>query len=286
MKTLLIALLCFSALSQDVDLANALAGAGAALAGKSRPDQAEDVLLRALVYDEHCGRALFELAKLYDKRGATHDAEPLYRSAARVLGDGKDRAEAVRRADMINPAAARLACAVDQYAEDVGAAVRANPLLTEEAARRLARFSRAIPREKKFFRGERLAEVVFSETMGYGVGELKSGAPSHLGHTLKYASIPEEMSGLKYTLIVPGTTSPLSVRFKTDGVLLILLNKSFSGEARQRLEKVAAAKIKIADVSNVDERYEVFALKRKAGETVELMFYVLVAADLSKGVVK
>ncbi len=101
--------LCFRCLCDDPALAEALAKTGAEHASKGHYEQAKEVLYRALANDMSCGLALFELAKIEEKAG-------LYQRATVSLKDSPSRAAANSRLKALNPFAAKLIEALDEYA--------------------------------------------------------------------------------------------------------------------------------------------------------------------------
>jgi len=135
------ALMFLSAHAAERNLADGLAAAGEATALKGNTAQAKDLFYRALAHDENCPDALFELAKIVDKDGDATTASELYQHAALIFaqenkpGTGPKRAEAEKRVRALNPVAAKLDAAFEEYGQDLDKIVKKLPdPLTEVSA--------------------------------------------------------------------------------------------------------------------------------------------------------
>jgi regulation of enolase protein 1 (concanavalin A-like superfamily)/tetratricopeptide (TPR) repeat protein len=144
----------------DPKLAAALATSAAKLAAEGKQDKARDMALRALVYDEECSEALYELGKILEKDGKRVAAgDFLARAAANLARDeaanpalGVKRGDAERRVRALNPHAMRLAEALTDYALSLGAIVKRVPdsMTQEEVAERIGmlRLANFVPPDK------------------------------------------------------------------------------------------------------------------------------------------
>lgn len=112
---ILILLASFCVRCDDPVLAEALAKAGAVHAAKGNDDQACDLFYRALAYDEHCGNALFELAKIAEKKGDKNISIDLYEKAFPVLHDEERILECEKRLRTAKRLSIRLSDAVLEY---------------------------------------------------------------------------------------------------------------------------------------------------------------------------
>ena len=130
-----------SAFSAERALAEGLTAAGIATASKGNAAQAKEIFYKALAHDDSCPDALFELAKIVDKEGDATTAGDLYQHAALIYaqeakpGSALKRAEAEKRVRTLNPAAAKLSAAFEDYAADLDKVVKRLPdSLTETSA--------------------------------------------------------------------------------------------------------------------------------------------------------
>ena len=74
----------------DKDLAAALASGAAKLASESKNEKAKEMCFKALANDEDCAEALFELGKLYEKEGQSiAAADFLVRASREFAKDDK-----------------------------------------------------------------------------------------------------------------------------------------------------------------------------------------------------
>lgn len=100
----------------DDRLAEALAKTGAALSANAKIDQAEEVLYRALAYNDRCASAYFELAVIAEKRGDRGTACDLYVLADEFSVDQRLKSECVRHIGKLSPAPIRLKMVIAEYA--------------------------------------------------------------------------------------------------------------------------------------------------------------------------
>ena len=127
----------------DAEIAAGYAGAAAKLNGEGKPEKAKSLCYKALANDERCAAALFELGKVFEAEGSVVSAANFYSQTVRVLttGDpvkGEDvvrLAEARRRLATLNPYAARLTGAMQDYSQSLSAALKKAPdSMSEDAA--------------------------------------------------------------------------------------------------------------------------------------------------------
>ncbi|MEI6233017.1 MAG: hypothetical protein WCT04_08190 [Planctomycetota bacterium] len=139
--TLVLSVCVSVACAAERALADGLTAAGVATASKGGVAQAKDMFFKALAHDDTCPDALFELAKIVDKEGDSATAGDLFQRAALIYAqEGKaanatKRTEADKRAKALNPAAAKLAAAYEDYVLDLDKIVKKLPdPLTEASA--------------------------------------------------------------------------------------------------------------------------------------------------------
>ncbi len=125
----------------ELGLAEGLTAAGIANAAKGNVAQAKDLFMKALSRDDTCPDALFELAKIVDKEGDASSAGDLFQHAAQAYAqeakpaNALKRAEADKRARALNPTAAKLTVALEDYATDLDKIVKKiNDAVTESTA--------------------------------------------------------------------------------------------------------------------------------------------------------
>src|SRR5579872_3499485 len=70
--------------------ASALADVGVGFAAKGNQNRAKEFFYKALVYDENCPIALYELAKIFELEGDNVSAVNFYVKAAQDLNKGSD----------------------------------------------------------------------------------------------------------------------------------------------------------------------------------------------------
>jgi len=130
----------------DKDLAAALASGAAKLASESKNEKAKEMCFKALANDEDCAEALFELGKLYEKEGQSiAAADFLVRASREFAKDDKPafvskRADADGRVRRLNPYATRFSAVMTDYATELGAITRksSDNFTQEEAGDRVA----------------------------------------------------------------------------------------------------------------------------------------------------
>ena len=111
-------------------LAEGLTAAGIATAAKGNTSQAKELFFKALAHDDNCPDALYELAKIVDKEGDSAAAGDLYQHAALAFAleakpaNSLKRTDAEKRARTLNPVAAKLTAAFEDYAVDLDKIVK------------------------------------------------------------------------------------------------------------------------------------------------------------------
>ncbi len=120
--------------------ARALVDTGISFAAKGAADRAKDFLLRALIYDDHCSDALYELGKIYDAEGDAASAARFFDRAIQEFGREASpantikRDEAARRLQKLNPSATELRRLLADYCQELGKiAIRSPDTLTLNA---------------------------------------------------------------------------------------------------------------------------------------------------------
>ena len=119
-----VALLALALTSRAADrsVADGLTAAGVAYEAKGSTAQAKEMFYKALVHDENCPDALYELAKLTEKDGDTSLASDLYqRAITQYTQDNKPagaakKSDAEKRLRTLNPAQPKLNAAYEEYA--------------------------------------------------------------------------------------------------------------------------------------------------------------------------
>jgi len=157
---LMVPLLALGARAADKTLAASLGAAAAKLAADGKPDKAKEICYKALANDEDAAEALYELGKIFEKEGkATTAADFLVRAARQLAKEeagnpafaGK-HLDAERRVKALNPYAMRFTEAMTEYAGQLGAITKKVPdsLTQEEALDRIASLQLAdiVPPEK------------------------------------------------------------------------------------------------------------------------------------------
>lgn len=146
--------------ASDKALAASLGAAAAKLASDGKVDKAKEVCYKALANDEDAAEALYELGKIFEKDGQSVTAGDFLVRAARQFAKeeagtpafaGK-RMDAERRAKLLNPFATRFTDAMTEYAAALGAIAKKTPdsLTAEEALDRvsLLQLANILPPEK------------------------------------------------------------------------------------------------------------------------------------------
>ncbi len=286
MKIIIVAILfCLPVFAGDAALAEALAATGVAYVSKGNVVAARDHFYRALVHDESCGTALFELGRLADKDGDRTLAAIFYARAIPGLADAS-RAIAEARIKTLNPHAAKLTAAIDDYARGLEGLVKSHPdkHVLDEAVQRSVdlNMSRILPSSRMPKLKLPAARVSFKEDMGYVVTEFKDGVASHVGEPRSFKSVPTELSGLQYTKLVPYKASSVTVSFDTAGSLYILAAQwsGSTGEA-EKLLAIGAEETLFPEL-NDGIKYKIWKLSKPAGATVVLANHALIATTLKK----
>lgn len=114
------------ALAEDEKLASALADVGIGFAVKGNVEKAKDSFYKALVYDESCPIALYELGKIFEGEGDTSSAANFYVKAAQGFNVSPLPAFKTKAADCafriqkLNRFASQFTVLMESYAQDLG----------------------------------------------------------------------------------------------------------------------------------------------------------------------
>jgi hypothetical protein len=132
---------------QDEALAASFATAAAKLAADGKMDKARELCFKALANNDDCAEALYELGKIFEKEGRSVAAGDFLTRAARLFAreEGGNpavalkRSDAERRAKTLNPCGTRYAEIMTGYAQDLGAIAKKTPdsLTAEEVMDRV-----------------------------------------------------------------------------------------------------------------------------------------------------
>jgi len=145
---------------EERNLAAALAASAAKLVAAGKTDKARDLCFRALANDEDCAEALFELGKMFEKEGRSIAAGDFLLRAGRQFAKeeasnptfGSKRLDAERRAKTLNPYGMRITSLMTDYALELGQIAKKVPdsLTQEELADRVAALQLAsvVPADK------------------------------------------------------------------------------------------------------------------------------------------
>lgn len=130
----------------DKSMAAAIAAGAAKLAAEGKTEKARELCYKALANDADCAEALYELGKIFEKEGKTITAGDFYFRAAQQFGKGEagnpafatKRQDAERRVKALNPYAMRLAGILADYTQELNAITKKTPdsLTLEEACDR------------------------------------------------------------------------------------------------------------------------------------------------------
>ncbi len=279
-------LFCSLASASEQSLAEALAATGIQYIKSGRIEQAKDAFYRALAHDENCGTALFQLAKIYEKEGLKNDAANLYSRALDRLKD-QQKADAESRVKALNPSAYKLSVAFQEYSRSMSdISSRYSDSQTQDAiAMRLNNFHlKAFSSEKivRTYGGFPIASIEIEEQMGYGVGILKDKPMSHVGaQHLRYLSIPQELVGLEYALIVVNSVSEVAITFTSDGVIFVLVSKGMSRVDTEKIRRIGK-QTNLTPMSDGEGSYGVWAVYGHAGEKFTVAHHPLVALSIVK----
>ncbi len=145
-------LLCLILSLLTLNVARASEADGLALAGEgylasNKVEKAKDTFFKALVHDENCPVALYELAKIYQKEQNTAAASDFFSRAIHQMENGVGAhpefagkiTDAKTRLLAVNPYAAQFTGAMEDYAQDIGRVVKKNndTITNEEAYSRV-----------------------------------------------------------------------------------------------------------------------------------------------------
>lgn len=120
MKAFCVLLLISASLTAgEQNMAEVFTSAATTLLSKGKADSAEDMLFKALAYNENFVPALFELAKLRDKANAKDEAVVLYQRVADKATDQRMKVEALGRIAVLNPLQGKLNALMLSYAADL-----------------------------------------------------------------------------------------------------------------------------------------------------------------------
>lgn len=144
---ILLFLLPLLARAEDKAVAAMLGASAARLAAEGKPDKAKELCYKALANDEDAAEALYELGKMFEKEGMTTAAGDFLVRAARQFakeeasnpGFASKRLDAERRVKLLNPHAPRFAELMTDYAQTLGQICKKTPdsLTAEEAQDRI-----------------------------------------------------------------------------------------------------------------------------------------------------
>ncbi|MEI6535680.1 MAG: hypothetical protein WCN98_10100 [Verrucomicrobiaceae bacterium] len=112
-------------------MADGFAAAGAAQAANGKTEQAKDLLYKALVYDDSCPDALFELAKIMDKENNPLALAFFQRAASLYEKESKPtpakKSEAEKRLKALDAYGPRLSVVMEEYALELDKIVKKIP---------------------------------------------------------------------------------------------------------------------------------------------------------------
>ncbi len=124
-----------------------------------------------------------------------------------------------------------------------------------------------------------LAKLWFKEDMGYTVGTLAKGAPSHTDNTNAFDEVSDALVGKSYTLVVTNHSSPVRIRFLTTGKVYLLAGTHSRDSELAALAKVAHRETTLTATDNT-----VWSITADAGTGFVIPFQVaLIAESLEKG---
>jgi hypothetical protein len=76
-----------------------------------------------------------------------------------------------------------------------------------------------------------LASIEFREPMGYSISRLQLDASTHNNDPRPLVFIPPELQGLQFTQVVADHSTPVEIRFRTEGKVFVLAAPGWSGYA-------------------------------------------------------
>ncbi|MFH0937755.1 MAG: hypothetical protein V1899_00490 [Planctomycetota bacterium] len=151
---------CFRLAAEDVKLAEGFAVGGVDLIAKNKIDKGQQLLFKALAYDNNCALALYELGKQFEEECNLVSAADFLARAVVELAKGeknrKDyvakRADATRRLQKLNPYAIQISLLLENYAQDLIKINQKNSdgLTAEEISNRLdlLNLTSVLPKDK------------------------------------------------------------------------------------------------------------------------------------------
>jgi len=213
-------------------MADGFAAAGAAQAANGKTEQAKDLLYKALVYDDSCPDALFELAKIMDKENNPLALAFFQRAASLYEKESKPtpakKSEAEKRLKALDAYGPRLSLVMEEYALELDKIVKKLPdNSTRDAATERAAtlgLGGLIPAEKlpKFLaaaQGKSSAPEKNVAVAGDATKELKA-----LGWTRVLGTVVKKSAGV-YVL----TDAKLEADKITGGIDVIVHKAGFDG---------------------------------------------------------
>lgn len=114
--------------ADDAALSDGLLKAGVALANRGRAEQAEQMLWRALAYNERCTTAYVELARLTERGGDKDGAVALYRKALMLDPSPAERRDVETKIRILSPLFSKLDQALLEYAKSIAKIRDAHPM--------------------------------------------------------------------------------------------------------------------------------------------------------------
>jgi hypothetical protein len=128
---------------------------------------------------------------------------------------------------------------------------------------------------------EPLAEVAFSEAMGYSIDRLLPGVSSHNNAASPFRSVPPPLLGKAFTQVVAGRVSPLEVEFRTAGRLLVLADTTWEGgrAMARHLARMGRREPLPPIETACNGRFEAFSVSGTAGARIEFPTQVMLASD-------
>jgi hypothetical protein len=118
----------------------------------------------------------------------------------------------------------------------------------------------------------KLAKIRFTEQMGYTVGTLVKGARTHNNDVVTYNTIPDELLGKEYTLVVAKVSSHVRIRFLTSGKVYLLQSAWCTpADVAGMLTPIAHKEENMPPLtSSGAETWSVWSITAKAGTEIEI----------------
>jgi hypothetical protein len=124
-----------------------------------------------------------------------------------------------------------------------------------------------------------LAKLWFKEDMGYAIGTLSKGAPSHTNNGNTYDELSDALVGKSYTLVVANNSSPVRIKFLTAGKVYLLAGLHSRASELAALARVAKHEPTLTATDNT-----VWSITAEAGTEFTIPFQVtLIAEALENG---